>query len=179
MTVKRKVVRIDIGLRVGILCLLSMVLSNDAFSQGGWFIKYLPVTSVNDSLLGKEIRVDFKSSTSKRLVDHKNIRKMLSARDTVELVVNGQRVPFVERWHIYVDYGSLKDQYLESVSNYNGERLYIREVFPELITDTTIVSKARLYKLKQCTTCKFNSELYQDASITVNRSDINGILLER
>jgi hypothetical protein len=179
MAVKRKVARTDTGLRGGILCLLFMLISSGGFSQGGWFIKYLPVTSVNDSLLGKEIRVDFKSPVSKKLVDHKNIRRILSIHDTVELVVNGQRVPFVECWHIYVDYGSLKDQYLESVSDYNGERLYIKEVFPELITNTTIVSKVRLYKLQKCSTCKFDGEPYQDTSISVNRSDINGILLER
>lgn len=95
-----------------------LILCSKAYSQGGWNINYTPSEIINSSLLGREVRFDFKRSSTDTLVNLKisklDIRGLLYVEDTVELMVLGEKTSFIEKWKIYPDQGFIQDQYLES-----------------------------------------------------------------
>ncbi len=98
------------------LVAISNLLSSNIEAQGSWNIRYHPIDSVNESFIGKEIRIDFKAQASDQIGDRKiNIRRMLGRRDTVSLTIDRVHRRFLENWKIYVDHGSLVEQTLNSV----------------------------------------------------------------
>ncbi len=35
-----------------------------SFAQGGWDLAYIPINSIDNNMVGKEVRLDFRSSSS-------------------------------------------------------------------------------------------------------------------
>ena len=138
------------------------------FSQGGWFIKYLPTDSLNHTYLGKEIRIDFKSSKDDTLRGEINERKLLSKSDTINLEIDGQILKFSEHWRLYIDYGILKDQFLESIENCERKKIVLKEMFLISINDSSLIVEVVEYD-------SLNQNKKQ--KIVVDRSIIKGLLM--
>ncbi len=117
-----------------LMTVIFLMLFNFAFSQGGWDIKYIPAIMIDKSLIGKEIRIDFKDSTNDSLFGSKisklKIRDLLSSESKINLFIFKKTLTFKENWNFYVDQGFLKDQLLVSTSNpYNKiSQIYIEDI---------------------------------------------------
>lgn len=102
-------------------------------------MKYLTLDSLNESFIGKELRIDFKSKgTRKTKHPERNIRKIFSKCDTVTLDLSDRSLRFAENWKIHVDHGALFDQTLQSVDEIDNEKLVIREMFVRAINTSSI-----------------------------------------
>lgn len=83
----------------------------NGFAQGAWNINYLTLDALNESFLGRELRIDFASSGVGKLKYSygSNVSTIFADCDTVTLRVLGHAMQFVERWKIYADHGVLRD----------------------------------------------------------------------
>uniref|UniRef100_UPI004049CA71 hypothetical protein n=1 Tax=Flavobacterium sp. TaxID=239 RepID=UPI004049CA71 len=143
------------------------------FAQGVWNIKYISIDSLNTKLVGKEVRLDFKTSEYDTLNKDFDIRYVLSKNDTVTLEVDGQNIELIEDWKFYVDHGVLKDQTLQIKTKHQ----VIREQFIESINDATIVVKMNFYKPANCKTQKMT--LSESKLVTIDKKLIKGVLFRR
>lgn len=140
------------------------------YSQGGWDIQYISIDSLDVSQIGKEVRMDFKASTTDHLegaVNALHIRKLLSSEDTISLVVSGKPVKFKERWRLYIDHGVLGDQMLESMETRGGEKMYVEEMYLLSINERSLALEILVSK---------TSGKYREF-VVVKKSDIKGCLL--
>src|SRR5690606_38032213 len=146
------------------------------FAQGEWDMKYAPIDSVNNTWIGKEIRIDFKTSQDDVIIGNVSlfeIRKLLSKKDTVTLKVDEREIDFIEDWKFYVDHGVLSDQTLKATS----EEQSINELFIESVNDSTIIVKMNFYKPEKC---KSSGMVLSDSkTITVDKKIIKGVLFRR
>src|SRR5687768_1541104 len=97
-----------IQIYIALICIIVSFVINikSAFSQGSWDIDYLPIDSINNSFIGKEIRLDFKSNrvdTLDKAIDVFLIRRLLLNKDTISLTIDGKRYKVKENWIFYVD----------------------------------------------------------------------------
>ncbi len=149
-----------------------LICAISAYSQGSWDINYISLGALNTSFIGKEIRIDFKSSnvdTVNGEVKSLAVRKLLSKKDTVSLVINNKSVELIEHWRLYVDHGVLADQYLESVTQQVKKRIYIKGMFLESINDDSLILQA--------TVCMPNSKSEVKERIVISKSVIKGLLV--
>lgn len=93
-----------------------IMLFNLVYSQGGWDLKYIPISLVDKSFIGKEIRIDFKDSINDEIHEQKiskfKIRNLLSHESTIDLFILEESLEFKESWNLYVDQGFLNEQFL-------------------------------------------------------------------
>lgn len=153
-----------------VLVLFLMISATSVFSQGAWDLKYIPLDSLSPELIGKEVRIDFKTSVTDTLqgeVKALDIRKLLSKKDTVSLVLGGELVKFKESWKLYVDHGALREQTLERVGTTGDERIYISEMYLVSIDEETLTLEVVV--------CKPSGKSKE--AIIVNKADIKGFLL--
>lgn len=145
---------------------------SNALCQGGWFIRYLSIDSLKySSIIGKEIRIDFKSSVndiSSGNVEPLYIRNLLRCKDTVSLSINGRLVKFSEDWKLYLDLGTLKEQSLKSTNS--KATLRVREMFLESVNDLSLTIIAFVYDS--------SGQMIRER-ISVRKSLIKGILMRR
>lgn len=145
-------------------------------AQGAWDINYISIDSLNNNLIGNEIRLDFKSSNSDTIngsISLLKIRKLLFKRDTVILEVDGKKKEYIENWKFYVDHGLLRDQTLK-VKN---KSQIIKEQFIKSINDSTIVVKMNFYKPEQCKSKKMM--LSSSKLVTIDKQLVKGVLFRR
>ncbi len=101
-----------------LLLILFSVISFSCFSQGSWDIDYIEVNSIDKSHIGKSLKIDFKHLWKEDFQSlPKSIRSFIIPQDTGSIILNGKRLNVVEVRKVYVDHGSLDDQYLEILSN--------------------------------------------------------------
>jgi hypothetical protein len=82
------------------------IISLCSFGQGGADIRYINITDIDENLLNRDVRIDFKSNrttSSKRIAD------------TVVLKLDNRNIVFIEKRKRGVDYWYYNDQYLESL----------------------------------------------------------------
>lgn len=144
----------------------------EACAQGAWNIDYIPLRSVGRSLVGREIRIDFKSDTKDNAEGRINIRKMLSHRDTVMLRMADGPVKFVECWKIYADHGVLADQTLESIERAPGG---LKTIIQKMIVRSTTQSSLTVEVTMRSVNDVDDGEVLQE--ITIDKSVIKGVLL--
>ncbi len=102
------------------LTIIALIIFNSlhVFSQGAWNLKYFPTDSLDNSFIGKEIRIDLKSSSTDTLlyskIDAFDIRWLLYRKDTVSIMIEDYPIDFIEEWRIYPDHGVLREQFLEA-----------------------------------------------------------------
>ncbi|MCS6822735.1 MAG: hypothetical protein NZ529_00455 [Cytophagaceae bacterium] len=153
-----------------VLILFLIIGSTNTLAQGSWDIGYIPRAYLSPELIGKEVRIDFKTSATDAINDEVNVlavRKLLSIEDTISLVLSGEKAQFKESWKLYVDHGVLVEQTLEKVGNVEYERAYIREMYLVSIDEATLTLEVMVYK--RSGKCK--------VSITVNIADVKGLLV--
>lgn len=147
-----------------------------SFAQGGWDLAYIPTDSIDKNLAGKEVRFDFKSSSSDTIsgtVSTLKIRGLLSKKDTVNLKIDGEVKVYIEEWKYYVDHGILSDQNLKGID----DTYYIKELFVESISDSTIKVKANFYNNEKC---KSQKKVLSDSKIIeIDKEMIKGVLYRR
>lgn len=149
-----------------------LVCSISVYSQGTWDINYISIGALNTSFIGKEIRIDFKASnvdTVSGEVKTLAIRRLLSKKDTVSLIVNNKSVEFIEHWKLHVDHGVLTDQYLESITKEVKKKISIKGMFLESINDDSLILQAIV--------CMPNSKREVKERIVISKSVIKGILV--
>jgi len=154
-----------------ILCAFVLILlfNSNLIAQGGWDLVYVPVKSINSSFIGKEIRIDFKSSDKDSIngeVDVFSIRRLLSIKDTFKINLSDKPVVFTEEWKLHVDHGILKEQCLISVGKQPGYK--ICEIFIRAIDESSLSLDVMV--------CQPNGEKREE-KIVLNRIDIKGVLM--
>lgn len=163
---KTSLVTILICLHFNVIC----------FSQGGWDLGYIPIDSIEEDWVGKEVKLDFKASSSDVIsndIKAINIRYLLAKNDTIKLNVNDIEKTYVENWNLHVDQGFLNDQNLMAVKS----DFMINEIFLESMNDSLITVKMHFYKSKRCKSKK--SSLKDTKSISIDRTIIKGVLFRR
>ncbi len=159
---------------ISIFFLLNSVLFVNA--QGVWNMNYFSIDSLNINWIGKEIRLDFKSSNSDTIngsISLLKIRELLFKRDTVILEIDGEKKEYIENWKLYVDHGVLGDQALMD----KNKSQVIKEQFIESINDSTIVVKMNFYKPEQCRSKKMT--LSSSKLVSIDKQLIKGVLFRR
>jgi hypothetical protein len=152
--------------------LILIIMTNTiAFGQGGWFIKYIPVDSLNSKLIGKEVRIDFKASQSDSIEVYTengfDIRNLLIRKeDSIELILSGNSVIFKEIWKLHIDYGSLSEQSLISLKA--GEHIQIKEMVIETINELSVVLDVIVY---------YSEGKKEREKIVIPKYKIKGLLL--
>ena len=112
----------------------------NAFSQGSVNIEYVAIDSVNQSLIGKEIRIDFKSTNNVGVPTTGVLHS-----DTFLLKIKNDSIKFVERWITYPDQKLLRDQSFRSRDLNND--IQIHEMILEHIDINAIHVSATIYDL--------------------------------
>lgn len=151
-------------------CFIVVLSVAQAFGQGSWDMLYLPLDSINSSLLGKEVRVDFKQSELDNYSKRTHVRRLLSKRDTVSIQISEKNYLFVEQWKFYVDHGVLKEQTLGCVDEKWQADIYIKEVYLKGITDQFFNLEVKLYS-------KESSSPKSLEKITIPKSQVKGVLI--
>jgi hypothetical protein len=156
-----------------LIVLGSFFFYSNAVGQGAWNLKYLSLDSLNESFIGKELRIDFKSKVKhKSKQTDRNIRKIFSKRDTVTLNLSNQAIRFVENWKIYADHGVVSDQTLQSVGGSDSEQLVIKEMFVRAVLKSSITVEVYTYR-------PGSKELLSVQEINVDKSLIAGVIVEQ
>ncbi len=109
------------------LLVLFLFGTNSMCSQGGWDIKYNPISDLNESFINKPIFIDFKSDDNDNYEETSeedaffltlNVRELLSTIDEFEIVTSsGENLTFIETWKIYDDMGFLSNQCYGNANN--------------------------------------------------------------
>lgn len=133
----------------------SLALSS-SWAQGQWDVYYLPIDLLDERWIGKEIRVDFRSSSDTiNLPDRKAMFfYSISRKDLVSIEINHRKIIFKEDWVNYGDHCVLYDQTLKDT---NGKYL-IRETFIKDITANNVKVLMHLYSLDK----EFIGKISQD-----------------
>lgn len=161
---------------LNVACIIVMMVCNiRAFSQGSCDVKYISLDSLNTSFIGKQIRIDFKSSEFDTLQGEVNvldIRKMLSSRDTVNLEIGNKSIRFTEKWKVYVDHLALSEQCLESVGKHEKQKIRIKEMFLESLNDSSVV-----LRILFSDSPNQNKKQNKKEKMVIKKSAIKGILV--
>ena len=153
-----------------LLAIALFFLSHTAPAQGAWNLKYVPIDSVNASLVWKDVRIDFKGRAREKFHGTGDVRQALSRHDTVVLKIHGKAVRFFEDWRVYVDQGVLSEQTLRRVTKDKAEELVIREVFIRAVEKSSITVELYLYRADDRT--KSATQI-----VTLKKSLVWGVLM--
>lgn len=140
-----------------------------SLAQGGWNIQYFPITILPSDIIGKEVRIDFKSNSSSNtttLQDSSDIRAYFSSEDTVSFSVNDKEILFKESWKIYPDQGFLNEQSLKIIDSETFPNGNIKEMYITKFDDVNIFLEIKLYYSNQVMT----------STIVLEKSKVLGIL---
>lgn len=144
---------------------LMLIFPITSFCQGAWDLDYTLNDSLTTSVIGKEVRIDFKSPRDTPVGKFLNIRRLLAHNDSVSLIIDDISTRFVEQWHIYPDFGVLRGQYLESIDSLSN----IQEIYVDAIDDLTITVTMSVHFAP-----KFDHPIR--VHTTIPRSQIRGLL---
>jgi hypothetical protein len=159
------------------IILMALISNMSGLSQGVWDMNYVPVNLLNESYLGKEVRLDFKSTKKDRVRNNKviSIRKLLSTRDTFTLNFESQVLQFKENWIFYPYHGILSEQNLE-FDKTNSQKFQIREIYINSISNSTITIQTCLYYLEKTEYLKYVCKSQIDLKISIDKNLIKGVL---
>lgn len=146
------------------------------FTQGVWDIGYVPVDSVNNIWVGKEIRIDFKSSQYDTIIGNVSLlktRKLISKRDTITLEIEEKKISLIEDWKFYVDHGTINDQTLRELT---GKQL-INEIYIVSVNDSALVVRMNFYKFENCKSSQII--LSDNKIVAIPKKVIKGVLYRR
>lgn len=122
--------------------LVFTLLGSRAIAQGGVDIEYFSIDSITNSLIGKEIRIDFKSLEKEELSYPASTFSTIFG-DTFSLKIKDQTVIFTEKWVYYIDEKLLRNQSCRSRNLHSD--IQIHEMTIEHMNDTSITVKAAIY----------------------------------
>lgn len=105
----------------------------NAQPQDGSDIRYIPASKIDHNILGKPIQLDFY---------HRSFRGV--HLDTVSITLFKQEVQFVEHRKDDGYNNWFKDQYLESIDVFNGEKIRIVEFVMDRITQDSFLVTCHL-----------------------------------
>lgn len=154
---------------------LMLGITSIGYSQGGWDLYYLPIDSLKTSLIGEEIRLDFKSYDEDTIngIVGLHIRKLLSTKDTVNIIIDGVQQRYYENWVFYVDHGVLSDQFLKEIK---GNTTIIEIILLDYNNSTLTLNMSFYQHLENNPTKKL---LKENKIISLNRSILKGVLIRR
>lgn len=156
-------------------CIMIVFFLN-AYCQGSWNMKYLPIDSLNNSFIYKSIKLDFKSN-EKDTLTKKMQRVLLSKRDVIDLKIGGILIKFIEKWELYVDHGSLRDQYLESIDEFDSKKIHIKDIFLESINGSLFTFEVSMEFVDVCDSKTPIKELSKKEKVVIDKSKIKGFLI--
>jgi hypothetical protein len=136
------------------------IFSQDCLSQGSVDIEYFPINSVNQSFIGKEIRIDFKSA------NNVNVPTSILTRDTFTLKIKNDSIKFIEKWLMYADEVLLREQSFRSRDLNNAIQIY--ELILEHIDAASITVSATIYDMD-------STYIEMDKKIEIIKKNINTI----
>jgi hypothetical protein len=121
-------------------CSILVFFRLNAIAQGSVNIEYFDIDSINQSFIGKEIRIDFKSTNNVGIPT-----TGVLYRDTFVLKIKNDSIKFVERWITYPDQKLLREQSFRSRDWNNA--IQIHEMILEHIDTKSIQVRATIYDL--------------------------------
>lgn len=140
-------------------------------AQGSWDIGYIHVDSINETHIGRVVRIDFKSINSGTSPNGQlNIRSYVGTKDTSTLTIDTTLFVLAERRKIYVDHGSYSDQFLECISCKDGAML---------IYDSKIIEVNKnsiLFQLDIETTNRTDVKRKETKFVGIDRSKLDGVM---
>lgn len=145
----------------------------DLFSQGGVNVRYIAIDTVDQSLIGQKVKIDFKST--KRNKEY--LIQKARIRDTVRISIDNKLITVIERKGTGADYWYFDNEYLESFDYDLGLILRIKEIeILEMRTDSI------LFRMKMERYRKIQKELERVSldtkDIWISKEKIEGILLK-
>ncbi len=119
------------------------LLGNFCYSQGGWDIGYVAIDKIDQGLIGKDVKLDFKNQKDSLDTIPRFLMNFIAIEDSVKIFLAGEEIELREKRNIHCDWGFYNEQYLE-YSNFNKSemtRIY-HTIIEELTNDSIFV---RLY----------------------------------
>lgn len=138
------------------------------FAQGGWNIGYLKVENISKNDIGKTFRIDFKSDKIKEKDPF--IRSYFSTKDSNFLLIDNNKIKFIEERKIHVDSGYYNDQFLICKSCKAPLRILdvvLLEIKPEKIV---FLADFELSIDNKANTIKFKKE------IEISKNELDGLI---
>jgi hypothetical protein len=129
-----------------ICSIIFIVFTISIYAQGSVDIEYYPIDSINQSFIGKEIRIDFMIYEDYQIIDSAmTFRSFLKSEDTFSLKIQKKLVQFKEKWLLYPDEALLRDQTCRSVNS--KDPILIREIILERVDLNSITVTIAIYDL--------------------------------
>lgn len=159
-------------MRTTILIATILIFSGDLFSQGGVDVRYVAIDTLNKSLIGQKIKIDFKSSNGTK----RHVMQKARIRDTVAITINDKPFTLFERKGTGTDYWYFDKEYLESFDYNPGLILRIKDIEIVDMSDDSILFRMTLDQFR-----KVKDNLEQVSSETTDtwilRDKIEGVLI--
>jgi len=158
-----------------IILIATLLLFNvNLFSQGGVNVVYTAIDTVDKSLVGQKVKIDFKSvkGTKEYLIQKARIR------DTVRLKIDNKLITVIEHKGTGADYWYFDNEYLESFDYNPGLILRIKEIEILDIKPDSIQFRMTLEQFK-----KLKKELervsFETKDTSIPKDKIEGILIKK
>jgi len=123
--------------------MLLFILGNHCFSQGGWDIGFLPIDSIDQDVVGNDVKLDFKNQSDTTKTIPKFLMNFIGLEDSVTILLDGKKIEFKEKRNIHLDWGFYDEQFLECTNYRNNETIRIYHSVIEEQNDDSIL--VRLY----------------------------------
>lgn len=160
-------------MRILIIVTMLLLAGIDVFSQGGVDVKYVQLDSVNETFIGRKVKIDFKSSKGPK----KYVVQKARIRDTVQLKLDNRLVWIIEVKGTGVDYWYFEKEYLESFDYNPGLILRIRDIEIKEIQRDSILFHATFEQFKKLKT-EFEQVSSASKGMWVAKEKIEGILIK-
>ncbi|MEM6299534.1 MAG: hypothetical protein AAF740_12675 [Bacteroidota bacterium] len=148
-------------------------------AQGGWDISYIPIDSINQSIIGKDVKLDFRGESDESEVIPKFLMGFISKEDSVKLSIKGRECVFREKREIYDDQGFYDEQYLECL-NFNSNQEVVRVYYSVIEAQNNDAILVRLYlEFHSISVLKEPPDRRYCVSEWIPRRKLNGVMVKK
>lgn len=153
-------------------------LCNNLRAQSAWDIKYVFEDSISNALVGKEVKLDFIGRSGK-LTEFEHPRGFLAREDQSQVVLCGMdTVNFQEKRSIHVDWGLLREQFLESYDYLNDESVVMRvntSIIREVKDDSIYFElHTSIIKVRKRKEENIGNKVFM---VWINRNQLDGVMI--
>lgn len=126
-----------------ILLIFLFLIGNSCFSQGGWDIGYISIDSVNQDVIGIDVKLDFRNESDTVKTIPKFLMNFIGIEDSARIFIDSQEFELKEKRNIHADWGFYDEQFLECSGFNKSEIIRIYHSVIERQTKDSIL--VRLY----------------------------------
>jgi len=162
-----------------IICLVQI--SFYSFAQGGWDIDYITIDSLSITEIGRDVKIDFKNTSSSIDKGKPNFMYFISKQDTGSLELDGEIIEFVEQRNIHLDWGFYDEQFLESVNYSDNKIIRIYHTIIEEITSDSVLFRVYLETYSRGNKGGIKDDLQarrRCEKVWINRTKLDGVMVK-